>query len=148
MKRPESSARMRIRLTGPRRRPATGERGIADILKDAVSNIQDIIRSEVQLAKVETKDEVRKAGAAGVMFGGAAVTALFGLGFCLLCVMFAIALALPLWAAALIVGVFLLLVAGALFSVGRERWKKVKMPEKTVFTVKEDVEWMRNQSKS
>jgi uncharacterized membrane protein YqjE len=124
------------------------ERGIADILKDTVSNIQDIIRSEIQLGKIEIKEELSKAKAAGVMFGAAASLAFFGLGFCLLCIVYALALVLPAWAAAMIVGVAALLIGGILFSVGRARWGKVKIPEKTVFTVKEDIAWMRSQSKS
>lgn len=130
------------------RQGATGERSVAEILKDAASNVQDIIRSEVQLARIEVKQELRKAGSAGAMFGAAAAIGFFGFGFCCLCVVYAIALVLPAWAAALIVGVALSIVAGALLSAGRERWKKVKMPEKTMFTVKEDIEWMRSQNKS
>jgi len=126
----------------------TGERTFADILKDAVSNIQDIIRSEVRLAKIETKEELSKASAAGVMFAAAVVVGLFGFGFCLLCAVYALALVMPAWAAALVVGACLLVIGGILLSVGVGRWKKVKMPQKTMFTVKEDVEWMRSQSKS
>ena len=61
-----------------------GDRSVGEILKDTVSNVQDIIRSEVQLAKVETKEELRKAGGAGMMFGVAAVFGLYAVGFCLL----------------------------------------------------------------
>jgi uncharacterized membrane protein YqjE len=125
-----------------------GERSIGDILKDTVSNVQDIIRSEVQLAKIETKEELKKVTTASVMFGTAAVFSLFGLGFCLLCAVYALSLVLPNWAAALIVGGALVIIGGILAAIGMERWKKIKLPQKTMFTVKEDVEWMRSQSKS
>jgi len=49
------------------------------------------------------------------MFGASAVLALFGYGFGLLCVVYALALVVPAWAAALIVGVDSLLVGAALF---------------------------------
>ena len=124
------------------------ERGIADILKDTVGNVQDIIRSEILLAKLEIKEEAGKAKAAGVMFGAAAVMAAFGTGFCLLCVVYAISLVLPAWAAALIVGVALLAIGGILFAIGRAWWQKIKPPAKTMFTVKEDLAWMRRPSKS
>lgn len=124
------------------------ERGITDILKDTVSNIQDIIRSEILLAKIEVREELVKAKAAGVMFGAGAIFAFFGIGFCLLCIVYALSLVLPAWAAALIVGVVALCLGAALFGAGRARWAKVKMPEKTMFTVKEDIEWMRSQSRS
>lgn len=124
------------------------ERGIADVLRDTVSTIQDIIRSEVILAKIELKEEGAKAKAAATMFGAAAIFALFGLGFCLLCAVYALTLVMPAWLAALIVGVALLLFGGMLFLVGRSRWATIQMPKKTMFTVKEDLEWMHNQSKS
>ncbi len=124
------------------------DRSITDIVKDTLGNLQEIVRSEIQLARIETKEEVRKASSAGIMFGAAAVLALFGFGFCLLCAVYALALVVAAWAAALIVGGALLLLGAVLFSAGRERWKKVKMPEKTMFTVKEDLAWMRNQSRS
>jgi uncharacterized membrane protein YqjE len=124
------------------------ERSIADIVKDTLSNVQDIIRSEVQLAKVELTQEARKASVAGIMFGAAAVTGFLGFAFCCLCVVYALALVMPAWAAALIVGVGLFVIAAIAFSIGRERWKKVKMPEKTIFTVKEDVAWTHSPNKS
>ena len=124
------------------------DRSITDILRDTLGNLQEIVRSEIQLAKIETKDELRKASSAGTLIGAAAVFALFGFGFCLLCAVYALSLVMPEWAAALIMGAALLIIGGVLLSLGRERWKRVKMPEKTMFTVKEDLAWMRNQSRS
>ena len=124
------------------------ERGISDVLKDTVSNIQDIIRSEILLAKIEIKEELVKVKAAGALFAAAALLGFFGIGFCLLCAVYALALVLPAWAAALIVGVVSLLLAGTFVAVARSRWAKVKLPEKTMFTVKEDIAWMRSHSKS
>src|SRR5579884_4181695 len=108
------------------------ERGIADILKDTVGNIQSLIRSEILLAKIELKEEGVKAKAAATMFGAAAIFGLFGLGFCLLCAVYALALVMPSWLAALIVGVALMLFAGMLFLVARSRWAKIEMPKKTM----------------
>jgi uncharacterized membrane protein YqjE len=124
-----------------------GSRTLADIFKETLTNVQEIIRSEVQLAKVELKEEVTKAKAAGVMFGAGAALGFFGLGFCLLAIVYALTLIMPAWAAALITGVVLLIVAGGALMAGRASLKKIRMPKKTMFTVKEDVEWMRNQNK-
>jgi hypothetical protein len=43
---------------------ATQERSISDVLQDIVGNIQEIIRSEVRLAKGELRDESIKVKAA------------------------------------------------------------------------------------
>lgn len=124
------------------------ERGIGDILKDAIANIQEIIRSEIQLAKIELKEESVKVKSAAVMFAAAAIFGVLGLAFCMLCAVYAIALVLPAWAAALIVGVGALMLAGIMATAGRTRWSRVEMPKKTMFTVKEDLSWMQPHSKS
>ncbi len=125
----------------------TPERSMSDVLRDALNNVQDIVRSEVRLAKIEVRDEVTKASSAGKLFGAAAVLGFYGIGFLFLCCVYALALAIPAWAAALIVGGVLAIVAGVCAMSGIARWKQIRMPEKTAFTVKEDVEWIRNQNK-
>jgi hypothetical protein len=50
------------------------------------------------------------------------------------------------WLAALIVGFVLLVISMILVSVGRKRFKQVKVvPEKTVGTMKENVQWAKHQ---
>ena len=124
------------------------ERTIADVVKDATSNIQDLIRSEVQLARIELKEEFTKAKASGALFGIGAALGLFGTGFCLLAIMYALGLVLPAWAAAVVVGVVLMMGAGIAIVSARGVLKKLKPPSKTIFTVREDLEWIRNQSRS
>jgi len=126
----------------------TRDRSFADVLKDVVGSIQDIIRSEMRLAKAETKAEMVKAwGAARLMIAGA-LFGLYALGFILLGGVQALALTMPYWAAALVGGVVLAVVAAILVSAGRSRFKHVHpAPEKTIQTVKENVEWMKNQTK-
>jgi uncharacterized membrane protein YqjE len=126
----------------------TRDRSFADVLKDVVGSIQDIIRSEVRLAKAETKEELVKAwGAARLLLAGA-VLGLYALGFLLLGGVQALALKMPYWAAALVGGAVLAVIAGILVSAGRSRFKHVHpAPEKTIQTVKENVEWMKNQTK-
>lgn len=125
-----------------------GGRTLADVFKETLANVQDIIRSEVQLAKVELKEEVVKVKAAGIMLGVGAALGLFGLGFCLLAIVYGLMLVLPAWAAALITGVVLLVASGGALMAARAGFKKLRMPKKTMFTVKEDLEWMRTPKSS
>jgi membrane protein implicated in regulation of membrane protease activity len=74
-----------------------------------VSSVQDIVRSEIQLAKVEISEIVERTRNAGVMLATGGILGLFGLGFLLLTAMFALEIVLPNWAAALIMGVLLML---------------------------------------
>ena len=119
----------------------------SELIKDIIADVQEIIRSEVRLAKAELKEEGAKAGIAGGMFGAAAMLGFFGLalfeGMCV--VLWAILT--PLWIAFLIMGVISLVAGGIFYAAGLDKWRKVHPPEKTVTTLKENVEWAANQMK-
>jgi len=127
----------------------TGEqRTFADVLKDIIADVQNLIRSEVRLAKAEVREEIGKAISAGTMIVVGGVLGMFALGFVLLTIMFALELVVPSWAAALIVGVVIAIAAAVLFMTGKQRFSEVSpKPEKTIESVKENVEWMKNQTK-
>ena len=54
-----------------------GIRSIPEILQDVLSNIQDIVRAEVRLAKAELGEELNRARAGGLLIGVGAVAAIF-----------------------------------------------------------------------
>lgn len=122
-------------------------RSSAEIVQDVVQEVQEIFRSEVHLAKVEITQEAKKAArGAAVLFGGT-ILGLFALGLLLWAAVYALSLVLPLWAAALIVGVAVGIAAGIMIAAGRTRMKQVHpKPETTIRTVKENVEWLKNQT--
>ncbi len=124
------------------------ERPVSDVLQDIVRNIQEIVRSEVRLAKREVRDEATKAKSAGLRLAVGALTAIFALLFLLLTAVYALSIVMPNWAAALIVSAALAIVAGAMLSAGRNRFKKIHpTPERTVESLKENVEWVKQQTK-
>lgn len=127
---------------------ASSERPISDVLKDIVANLQDILRSEIQLARIEISDALRKLRNAGIPLAGGGVLGIYALGFLALAVMFALELVLPNWAAALIVGILLLIGAAVGISSGRALLKEVEPPRKTIQTVKENLEWIKEQPRS
>jgi uncharacterized membrane protein YqjE len=121
---------------------------MAEILKDIIGNIQEIVRGEVRLAKQEIRTEATKAwnSARTLMVGS--ILSLFAMGFVLLGVVYALALAIPAWAAAGCVGIVLAIAAAALISSGLNKWKTVHAaPEKTIETIKENAQWMKNQAR-
>ncbi len=61
--------------------PKQAEKSLGQLVGEMSSELSSIMRAEVQLAKVELKDEVSKAGKAGGMFGAGAVTGYFALLF-------------------------------------------------------------------
>lgn len=127
--------------------PVNG-RPVVDVLQDIIRNIQEIVRSEVRLAKTEIRDEAAKAKSAGLLIGVGAVTGMFAALFLLLMIVYAVSLVLPQWAAALIVGAAMAIVAGLALSTGRKRLKQLHAtPERTVETIKENVQWVKQQTK-
>ena len=54
----------------------TPERSAGDLVRDILTDLQQIIHTELQLAKAEITDKTRQAGQAGGMLGGAAVCGL------------------------------------------------------------------------
>jgi hypothetical protein len=123
--------------------------GVAALLGGIVSDIQTLIRQEIALAKTEIVREWDKAKtAAGSMAVGAAVLALGGVLLCLtvVCVLREVAL-LPWWASFLIVGGVLAVLGAVLFYTGRNKAAQVNViPPQTVETMKENVQWIRNQT--
>jgi len=124
------------------------DRSVTEILENIVGNVQGIVRSEVRLAKAEIQEETVKAGKAAGITGSGAVLGLYALGFFLLTCLYALETAMAPWLAALIVTVVVGSAAAVLILVGRKRLKRVDpRPEKTISTLKENVEWVKNQTR-
>jgi len=76
------------------------------------------------------------------------VCGLFGVLFLLLATMYAIALALPLWASALVVAVVLVIITAMTLKAGQKRMRRVHpLPDKTIASMKENAEWAKQQTK-
>jgi uncharacterized membrane protein YqjE len=127
---------------------ATTDRSFTDVLEDIVGNVQHIIRSEVRLAKAEIQEETVKAGKAARIAGSGAVLGLYAVGFLLLTCFFVLEMAVTAWLAALIVALVVGAVAGVLINSGIKSIKRVNpRPERTINSLKENVEWVKNQAK-
>ena len=123
------------------------ERSVAEVLQDIFGNVQDIVRSEVRLAKVEIQTEARKTARAAKSLLAGAVMGFYAGGLLLLAAVYGLSTVLAPWLAALAVGGILLVIAMILISVGQGRLRLVNKPEKTVKTLKEDVQWLRDQTR-
>jgi uncharacterized membrane protein YqjE len=127
---------------------AANDRSFSDVLQDIVRNIQDIVHLEFRLAKTEIQEEAVKAKPAAVLTGSGILCGLFAAFFLLLAIVYALAIVMPAWAAALIVGVVLFAVAGGVASAGLKRFKHVHpAPDKTIESLKENLEWAKQQTK-
>lgn len=128
-------------------RGETRDRTTVDLVKDIIANAQEMIRSEVRLAKAEIREEAGKTWTAAQTLLIGAGAGLFALGFVLTAVAQLLAQYMPSWVATLVVGVVLGIAAAIMISKGRGQIR-VPKPEKTIENVKENVEWMKSQTKS
>jgi uncharacterized membrane protein YqjE len=123
-------------------------RSVPEVLQDIVGNIEEIIRSEFRLAKAEVKQEASQAAPPLKMIVVGAAIGFYALGFLLFTLMMGLATIVATWLAALIVGAVLGLLALALVTTASKRLKHVNtVPERTIETMKENVQWAKNQIK-
>lgn len=124
------------------------QRSLADILQDILQNLQQIVRAEFRLARVELKEKAQSAAKPASTLATGVVLSLYGLGFLFLAAIYALDRVIPTWASALVVGGLLAIIGFILISGGRQKLKQINpVPQKTVETVKENVQWAKDQTK-
>lgn len=121
---------------------------VAELLRSVVADIRLMVQREAELARLELKEKGSRMAIAGELVAGALAVGLFALGTLVAAAVLGLAIVLPAWASALIVGTLLVVVAAVLFLVGRERMRSVGSlaPTETIETVREDVAWMRRET--
>jgi hypothetical protein len=126
------------------------EQPIGEVAKDLTSDLSLLVRQEIELAKAEMAQKGRTAAPGLGMFGGAGLVALCAAGALTASLVLVFSLFLPEWAAALIVGAALAAITFVLIRQGRERVADAgkPVPEQTIETVKEDVEWAKTRASS
>jgi nitrate/nitrite transporter NarK len=109
-----------------------------------------LVRQELALARAELTQKGKRAGRGAGMFGGAGAAGLAALGALTAFLILVLDIALPAWAAALIVTVLWAAVAAVLALRGRDEIREATppVPEQTIETVKEDVEWAKTRVRS
>lgn len=125
-------------------RPEVGrstEPTVAELIQQVTEESTRLVRTELKLAQVEMTEKAKTAGVGLGAFGAAGILALYGVGCLILTGVYALSLVLPAWAAALIVGVVVLAVAGAAALLGRKKVSEATppVPDRAVQNVKADV---------
>jgi uncharacterized membrane protein YqjE len=126
------------------------ERPVAELLKQLANETTTLVRQELELAKAEMREKAGKAGPGVGMWGAAGITGLLALGSLTAFVILALDGVMPNWLAALIVGIAYAAIAGFLYLRGKERVAEAgsPVPEQTVETLKEDVQWAKHPTTS
>ena len=126
---------------------AASIRSIPEILKDVLTNIQDIVRAEVRLAKAELSEELSSARAAGLLIAVGAVAVIFSALFLLLACVYALGRVMPNWAAALIIAAAVGAAAAVTLGLGLKRFKTIQAAPKTSASLQENVRWAKELTK-
>jgi hypothetical protein len=126
------------------------ERSLPELLKQLSQETTQLVHQELELAKAELQQKGKQAGAGAGMFGGAGALGLAALGALTACFILALNAIMPAWLAALGVAVVYGIIAFVLVKQGQAKLKAAgpPVPEQTIETVKEDVEWAKTQMRS
>jgi hypothetical protein len=128
---------------------APQEPSLGELVSTATRDLSALIRTELQLAKVEIKRDVQAAGKGAGLFGGAGFSGLMALIFLSIAAAYGISwLGIGLGWGFFVVGLLYLIVAAVLALTGKKKISQVGPPEKTIETVKDDIEWAKNPTSS
>jgi Putative Actinobacterial Holin-X, holin superfamily III len=126
------------------------DRSIGDLLRDLSNDTATLVRQEMQLARAELAERAKPVGVSAASFGGTALLGFGAFGAATACLIAALALAIPTWAAALIVAAIYGIVAYVLMLNGKKKLAEAQPPliPQTTQTVKDDISWAKTQVKS
>jgi uncharacterized membrane protein YqjE len=124
------------------------DRSLGELLKELTTEVQRLLRAEVELAKLETREEIDHAkdvAKHGAIAAGAAFFAVLLLSFA---AAWGLAEVVPIGVAFVIVGAIYAVVAIIAAMAARERARRVSVtPNQTIETLQEDAQWLRTRSK-
>ena len=125
-------------------KPLEAEKSLGQLFGDLSSEFTGLLQTQLELVKVELRDDVQQVGKTAGMFGGAADAGYFALLLVSFAVAWGLATVMNTGLAFLIVGLAYALVAGVLYVQARNRAKSLDLvPTQTVASFKEDMEWAR-----
>jgi type IV secretory pathway TrbD component len=127
---------------------ARDERSLGDLFGELSQQTSTLVKKEIELARLEVTRSVTgmarnsaMIAVGGVIGYAGAIVVLIGLGWLLA------GLGLPVWLAFVLVGGLTLAIGAFLAYRAMNAMKQVNVvPERTVETIKEDVEWAKDQT--
>ncbi|MGY1691741.1 phage holin family protein [Geodermatophilus sp. SYSU D01105] len=111
--------------------PAPEDASTGQLIGQLTEQISRLVRDEARLAQAEVTQKAKRLGVGAGLFGGAGLFAFLGTAALVATAILLLDLALPAWAAALIVTVVLFAVAGVLALIGKKDVQKATPPVPT-----------------
>jgi uncharacterized membrane protein YqjE len=126
---------------------AQSERSVPEVLQDIIGNIQEILRSEFQLAKTELKEEAAEAATPIVTMGVGLLLGVYAVGLLLLAAVYGLATIMAMWSAALLVGAVAAIIGVLLINSGLGGLKRINVKsERLIASLQENLRWAKKQS--
>ena len=130
--------------------PDRDDRSVAELTKELLRDVSELVRRELDLAKAELAEKVQQLGMGIGLAAVGAVLLLVALGALTATAIIALATTLPTWLAALIVTVVVAVAGAIVLRVGIRVLRRgaPPVPDQTVESVKEDIAWVKTRAKS
>ena len=125
---------------------ASDDRSLGDLFGTLAEDMGTLVRKELELARIELRDEVDASKRAGAMLGATALTGYLAVLLLSFAAAWGLAEAMPEGVAFLIVGAVYAVIAAVAWSRTRTQLRRVRpVPQQTIDTVKEDMQWAKQQ---
>jgi hypothetical protein len=121
------------------------DKSVSELLSDLSGELRRLAQAELKLAMVEARRKAKRAGRGAGALGAAALFGLIGLCVLVASAVLALALVVPAWLAALLIGGAAIVLAGmfALFGRGSLRRALPPVPQWALSSVREDIETIK-----
>jgi len=127
-----------------RNQPAYAERTVPELLTQLSSDTITLVRQELDLARLELAETARRAGQPAGFLGTSALFGLLASGALTACIIAALGLAIPVWTAALVVGIAYAIVAAIAALTAKSRLQRLGAPvPQTTQSVRDSVDGVR-----
>jgi Putative Actinobacterial Holin-X, holin superfamily III len=124
--------------------PKQPDKSLGELFGDLSQEFADLVRTQTELARSEMRAQADKAKRVAGAFGAAAITGYMALVMLSFAAAWGLSEIVPEGIAFLIVGGLYAVAAAVLYVRGRDRAKDMSLvPQDTVESLKEDVQWAR-----
>ncbi|WP_240757588.1 phage holin family protein [Nakamurella flava] len=117
---------------------------MGELVKDVTTHMSTLVRSEIELAKLEVTSSVKQGATGAVFFAAAGVIGAFSLFFFFFMLGEILAIWLPRWASFTIVFALMVVLAAAFAFLGLRKVKKVRKPEKTIASLEQTAQTLKS----
>ncbi len=123
----------------------TGNPSVGELFRELTQEARSMVNLEVALARRELSEKAAQAGKGASMVAAGGMVIYAGVLALVAAAIFALALVIPTWASALIIGVVVALVGYFIVRAGLNSLKGPKLvPHQTIATLKEDKTWVKD----